>query len=54
MISSTASGAKGTLDLVDSGWSQVAPISFENEAYDIWAHTLISVRLYIERGITII
>jgi uncharacterized Zn ribbon protein len=54
MISSTASGTKGILALMDSGWSQGTPATFQNETYDIWDNSLTSARLYIERGITII
>jgi hypothetical protein len=55
MISSTVSGgAKGTLDLVDAGWTKGPVRTFESETYHLWTNSSALISLYVEDNIVVI
>jgi hypothetical protein len=55
MISSTAAGtSKGTLDLVDAGWSKSTGFTFEGETYYRWINSSSTCMLYVEDKILVL
>ena len=55
MISSSAGGtSKGTLDLVDAGWTKGTVFTYQGETYFRWSNSSAELKLYVEDSITVI
>jgi hypothetical protein len=55
MISSSSGGtSKGTLDLVDAGWTKGTAFTYEGETYFRWSNSSATLKLYVEDSITVI